>query len=66
MEEKEKCYRDVKELVSCPKGSSKDIKCYAKKKIEVPCKKKRCVGGRRKYDDPKTGRLAGDPCRDAE
>ncbi|MBA7623999.1 hypothetical protein ES703_31403 [subsurface metagenome] len=64
--EEEKCYKDVKEPVKCPKGSPKNMKCYKEKKIEVPCTKKRCVGGVLKYDDPKTGRVAGDPCKDAE
>jgi len=36
-------------------------KCIAEKK--VPCRK-RCVEGKLKYDDPKTGRVAGDNCKD--
>ena len=65
MEEEKKCHKVEKKLTSCPKDSPKDMKCHTEKKIETPCRK-RCVGGKLKYDDKKTGRLAGDKCKDSE
>ena len=67
MEEEEKCFRNVKKNISCPKGTPKNVKCYVETKKEISCTtKKRCVDGRLKYDDLATGRVAGDRCKDSE
>jgi len=58
MTEEKKCFRTF--YVKAKDG------LFRKEKRQVPCpkKKNRCEGGVLKYDDPKTNRSAGDPCRD--
>jgi len=65
MEEEKKCYQKFKERTKCPVGTPKEITCFKPNKKEIPCnRRKRCEGGVLKYDDLKTGRLAGQPCKD--
>lgn len=57
MEEK-KCYRTF--------YKKKEGNLFEKIKKQTECKppKRRCEGGVLRYDDKKTGRKAGEPCKD--